>query len=73
MFKPMGFRTGAPATPVTALTGGKTSPADASGDFSYSFIKNYSRDFAITARALKVFEEDEKGQKKDNKSKNKKK
>jgi len=73
MFKPMGFRTGAPATPVTALTGGKTSPADASGDFSYSFIKNYSRDFAITARALKVFEEDEKGPKKDNKSKNKKK
>jgi hypothetical protein len=72
MFKPMAFRTGAPATPVTALTGGKTSPADASGDFSYSFIKNYSRDFAITARALRVFEEDEKGQKKNNKSKNKK-
>lgn len=72
MFKPMAFRTAASATPATALTGGKTSPADASGDFSYSFIKNYSRDFAITARALKVFEEDEKGQKKDNKSKKKK-
>jgi hypothetical protein len=72
MFKPMAFRSGAPAAnAATALTGGKTSPADASGDFSYSFIKNYSRDFAITARALKVFEEDEKGQKKDNKSKNK--
>ena len=60
MFKPMSFRSGAPGHPVTALTGGKTSPADASGDFSYSFIKNYSREFAITARALKVFD-DEKG------------
>jgi len=73
MFKPMAFRSGAPAvnTP-TALTGGKTSPADASGDFSYSFIKNYSRDFAITERALKVFEEDEKGQKKNPKKKKRK-
>ena len=72
MFKPMSFRTAAPATPVTALTGGKTSPADASGDFSYSYIKNYSRDFAITERALKVFEEDEKGPKKNPKKKKRK-
>jgi hypothetical protein len=57
---------------VTALTGGKTSPADASGDFSYSYIKNYSRDFAITERALKVFEEDEKGPKKNPKKKKRK-
>ena len=72
MFNPMAFRTGTPAHPVSALTG-KDSPADAGGEFSYSFIKNYPRKFAITPRALKVFEEDEKGQKKDNKSKNKKK
>jgi len=72
MFKPMAFRTGTSGTPATALTGGKTSPADASGDFSYSFIKNYSRDFAITARALKVFEEDEKGPRKNPRKKKRK-
>lgn len=63
MFRPIAARTGSPASPISALTPGKTSPADASGDFSYSFIKNYWRDFVITERALKVFG-DEKGRKK---------
>jgi hypothetical protein len=54
MFRPIAFRSGQPQYPVSALTG-KDNPADAGGEFSYSFIKNYSRDFAITERALKVF------------------
>jgi len=54
MFRPMAFRSGQTQYPVSALTG-KDNPADAGGEFSYSFIKNYSRDFAITERALKVF------------------
>ena len=67
MFNPMAFRTGTSAHPVSALTG-KDNPADAGGEFSYSFIKNYSRDFAITERALKVFT-NAKGQKKEKKKK----
>ncbi|HKG45762.1 MAG TPA: clostripain-related cysteine peptidase [Pyrinomonadaceae bacterium] len=40
----------------TALTrSGKVSPADASGFYSYTFIKNYPRDLSMTARAMKVF------------------
>jgi hypothetical protein len=62
MFRPIAFRNGQTEYPISALTG-KDSPADAGGEFSYSFIKNYSRDFAITERALKVFT-DEKGKKK---------
>jgi hypothetical protein len=54
-YKPFACHTGSAAAPGAALTPGKVSPADASGDFSYSFIKNYSRDFAISRRALKVF------------------
>ena len=54
-FKPFAAHSGPTAAPSAALVGGKSSPADASGDFSYSFIKNYSRDFAISRRALKVF------------------
>jgi hypothetical protein len=65
MFRPIASRIGPPASPISALTAGKTSPADASGDFSYSFIKNYWRDFVITERALKVFA-NEKGRKKKN-------
>jgi hypothetical protein len=61
-FKPFAFRTGPSAVPPSALTG-KDSPADAGGEFSYSFIKNYRRDFAISKRALKVFA-NEKGRKK---------
>jgi len=73
MFKPMTFRTGAPGFPATALTGGKTSPADASGEFSYSFIKNYSRQFAITARALKVFKDENENENEDKKGRKSKK
>jgi hypothetical protein len=62
-FRPFASRTGQAQYPIQALTGGKTSPADASGDFSYTVIKNYSRDFAISDRALKVFA-NEKGKKK---------
>jgi Clostripain family len=62
MFRPFAFRSGQTQYPVSALTG-KDNPADAGGEFSYSFIKNYSRDFAITERALKVFT-NEKGRKK---------
>lgn len=62
MFRPIAFRSGQTEYPISALTG-KDSPADAGGEFSYSFIKNYSREFAITERALKVFT-DEKGKKK---------
>ena len=54
MFRPIAFRGGPAQYPVAALTG-KDNPADAGGEFSYSFIKNYSREFAITERALKVF------------------
>jgi cysteine peptidase C11 family protein len=63
MSRTIGARIGSTAYPVSSLTPGKTSPADASGDFSYSFIKNYWRDFVITERALKVFA-NEKGRKK---------
>ena len=35
-----------------ALTRGKVSPADASGYYSYTFIKNYSRELSMTARAM---------------------
>jgi hypothetical protein len=67
MFNPMAFRIGTSAHPVSALTG-KDNPADAGGEFSYSVIKNYSRDFAITERALKVFT-NAKGQKKEKRKK----
>ena len=60
-FKPLAS-SGPVAIPGT-LIGGKSSPADASGDFSYSIIKNYPRNFAISRRALKVFA-NEKGKKK---------
>jgi hypothetical protein len=60
-FKPFGVHSGSTAISGAALTG-KDSPADAGGDFSYSFIKNYSRKFAISKRALKVFKH-EKGRK----------
>jgi len=53
-FKPFAFHTGPTAVQSGALTG-KDSPTDAGGDFSYSFIKNYPREFAISRRALKVF------------------
>ena len=54
-FKPFACHSGPTAVPGAALIGGKSSPADASGEFSYSVIKNYSRHFAISKRALKVF------------------
>jgi hypothetical protein len=54
-FKPFGFQGGSTAAQSGALTG-KDSPADAGGDFTYSFIKNYPRGFAISKRALKVFQ-----------------
>lgn len=60
-FKPFAIHSGSTSVPSAALTG-KDSPADAGGDFSYSFIKNYPRNFAISRRALKVFKH-EKGQK----------
>ena len=53
-FKPFAFPSGPTAVQSGALTG-KDSPADAGGDFSYSFVKNYERKFAISRRALKVF------------------
>ena len=55
IYKPITSPSAAPEYTSTALTG-KVSPADASGYSGYSFIKNYSRDFSITERALKVFE-----------------
>lgn len=61
-YKPMAFHSSPRESPSTSLEGGKVSPADASGSFSYSFIKNYPRDLAITQRALKVFA-NEKGRK----------
>jgi hypothetical protein len=61
-YKPFACHTG-PTAATGALIPAKVSPADASGDFSYSFIKNYSRNFAISRRALKVFA-NEKGRKK---------
>ena len=61
-FKPFAGQSWPTAFPSGALTG-KDSPADAGGEFSYSVIKNYSRSFAISKRALKVFA-DEKGPKK---------
>ncbi|HSE19840.1 MAG TPA: clostripain-related cysteine peptidase [Pyrinomonadaceae bacterium] len=61
-FKPVACHNGPIAVPAAALTG-KDSPADAGGDFTYSIIKNYPREFAISRRALKVFA-DEKGRKK---------
>jgi hypothetical protein len=59
-YKPLACHAGPTAIPA-ALTG-KDSPADAGGDFSYSVIKNYKRDFTISRRALKVFA-NEKGRK----------
>jgi hypothetical protein len=53
-FKPFAFHSGPIAVQSGALTG-KDSPADAGGDFTYSVIKNYPREFAISKRALKVF------------------
>jgi len=53
-FKPVAFPGGPTAVQSGALTG-KDSPTDAGGDFSYSFVKNYERKFAISRRALKVF------------------
>jgi hypothetical protein len=53
-YKPFGFQSGPTAAQSGALTG-KDSPADAGGDFSYSYIKNYPRGFAISKRALRVF------------------
>lgn len=53
-FKPFGFQSGPSAFQSGALTG-KDSPADAGGDFTYSYIKNYPRGFAISKRALRVF------------------
>lgn len=64
-FKPFAFPGGATAVQSGALTG-KDSPTDAGGDFSYSFVKNYERKFAISRRALKVFKH-EKGRKKNSK------
>ena len=60
-YKPFAFHSGPTAAPSAALTG-KDSPTDAGGDFSYSFIKNYPHEFAISRRALKVFKH-EKGPK----------
>jgi hypothetical protein len=57
-YNPIAYPNGAPAYESSALIGGKVSPADASGYsgyYTYSVIKNYSRDFSITERALKVF------------------
>jgi hypothetical protein len=53
-YKPFGSSGGPTAFTSGALTG-KDSPADAGGDFSFSVIKNYPREFAISKRALKVF------------------
>jgi len=64
-FKPFAFPGGPTAVQSGALTG-KDSPTDAGGDFSYSFVKNYERKFAISKRALKVFRH-EKGRKRNNK------
>jgi len=61
-YKPFACQSGPTAITSAALTG-KDSPADAGGTFSYSFVKNYSRDFVISNRALKVFG-NEKGRKK---------
>jgi hypothetical protein len=62
-YKPIAFQSSPRESPSTSLEARKVSPADASGSFSYSFIKNYPRDLAITQRALKVFA-NEKGRKK---------
>jgi Clostripain family len=64
-FKPFAFPGGATAVTSGALVR-KDSPTDAGGDFSYSFVKNYERKFAISKRALKVFKH-EKGRKKNSK------
>lgn len=54
-YKPVGFPYGSSGYASSALTGGKVSPADASGYWTASIVKNYSRNIAMTERAFKVF------------------
>lgn len=55
-YNPIAFPSSGPQNDsAVLLPPAKVSPADASGNGGYSVIKNYSRDFPITARALRVF------------------
>ena len=54
-YNPITFPSSGPQNDSAVLMQGKVSPADASGYGGYSVIKNYSRDFPITERALRVF------------------
>jgi hypothetical protein len=54
-YNPIAFPSSVPQFDSAVLRGGKVSPADASGSGGFSVIKNYSRDFPITQRALRVF------------------
>ena len=53
-YNPIAFPSSVPINDSAVLQG-KVSPADASGYGGYSVIKNYSRDFPITERVLRVF------------------
>jgi len=53
-FRRIGFQTRSPEYASSMLTG-KVNPSDASGYWIPSSVKNYSRDFSISERALKVF------------------
>lgn len=54
-YNPVAFPSSVPHFDSAVLRLGKVSPADASGYGGCSVIKNYSRDFPITPRALRVF------------------
>src|SRR5690349_3495464 len=60
-YNPVAFPSSVPHFDSAVLN--KTSPADASGYGGYSVIKNYSRDFPITPRALRVFANARQGKK----------
>jgi hypothetical protein len=53
-YNSIAFPSSAPVNDSAVLQG-KVSPADASGYGGYSVIKNYSRDFPITERVLRLF------------------
>ena len=53
-YNPIAFPSSVPQNDSAVLQG-KVSPADASGYGWYSVIKNYSRDFPITERAVRAF------------------
>jgi hypothetical protein len=63
-YNPVAFPSSVPRYDSAVLEGGKTSPGDASGYAGCSVIKNYSRDFPITQRVLRVFANAKRGKRK---------